>query len=350
MLKGKTVNLTKILPIPLILMVLALAPYFLGVYYLSILRTILLWMALSISWHFFSGLTKYISLGSAAFFGIGIYFTAKYLQFSIEYGYYPVLPLPVIVFLAGLTNFALALAIGLVTLRLKGIYFAILTFGVSEVFRNAFKWWEIKITGTYGTYIPIFDPQAQYYSILITAFAILLLTTFLRRSKFGLALKMVGECEEAAVHVGVNASLFKTLGFAVSAMLMGFMGGSYTTRLPYTNPDNAFDPRYSFLPAIMTLLGGAGTVYGPVTGSITISLLSEYLGVTFTEHFLIILGLILVAIVIFMPNGIIGVIEKLRAMGIAGIIEKLKVTIKKLRAMIKLGGKKERVKVPKTLS
>jgi len=322
MLKSETLNLTKNLPILLLLIVLALAPFFLGDYYLSILRIILLWLALSISWHFFSGLTKYISLGSAAFFGVGLYFTAKYIEF---------LPFPVIVLLAGLITFALALVIGLVTLRLKGIYFAILTLGVSEVFKNAFKWWEIKITGTYGTYIPIFDRQAQYYSILITAFAILLLTTFLRRSKFGLALKMVGECEEAAVHVGVNTSLFKTLGFAVSAMCMGFMGSSFVTRLPYTNPDIAFDPLYSFLPAIMTLLGGPGTVYGPVIGSITVSLLNEYLGVTFTEYFLIILGLILIAIVIFMPNGIIGVIEK-------------------SRGMIKLGGKKELVKVPKTPS
>ena len=319
MLKGKTLNLTRILPIPLIIIVLALAPYFLGDYYLSILRTILMGAALAISWHFFSGLTKYVSLGSAAFFGIGLYITAKYLQFSVDYGYYPILPLPVIVLLAGLINFALALVIGLVTLRLKGIYFAILTLGVSEMFKNAVQWWEIKITGTRGTYIPIFfDSQTVYYSILITAFAILLLTTFLRRSKFGLALKMVGECEEAAVHVGVNTSLFKTLGFAVSAMCMGFMGGCFTTRFTYINTDMAFDSKYSFEPAIMTLLGGAGTVYGPVIGTVTISLLSEYLRVTYSEYFLIILGLILVAIVMFMPNGIMGVVEKLKATKLMG--------------------------------
>jgi len=325
LLKGKTVNLTKILPILLIIIVLAIAPYFLGDYYSSIVRTILLWTALSISWHFFSGLTKYVSLGSAAFFGVGLYFTAKYLQLSIDYGYWPILPLPVIVLLAGLINFALALVIGLVTLRLKGIYFAILTLGVSEVFKNAVQWWEIKITGTRGTYIPIFfDSQTVYYSVLITMLAILLWTTFLRMSKFGLALKMVGESEEAAVHVGVNASLFKTLGFAVSAMCMGFMGGSFTTRFTYINTDIAFDPLYSFLPAIMTLLGGAGTVYGPIIGSITLSLLSEYLRVTFSQYFLIILGLILVAIVLFMPNGIIGVVEKLKATKLMGRKELVK--------------------------
>jgi branched-chain amino acid transport system permease protein len=328
MLKAKTLNVKKILPILVIIIALIIAPYFLGDYYLSILRTVLLWATLAISWHFFSGLTRYVALGSAAFFGIGLYFAAKYLQFSIDYGYYPILPFPVIVLLAGLINFTLAFVIGLVTLRLKGIYFAILTFGVSEVFKNVFQWWEITITGTRGTYIPIFfDSQTVYYSILITAFAIFLLTTFLRMSKFGLALKMVGECEEAAVHVGVNTSLFKTLGFAVSAMCIGLMGSAFITRFTYINTDIAFDAEYSFLPAIMTLLGGAGTVYGPLTGSITLSLLSHYLGVAYAQYFKIILGVILLAIVVFMPNGIIGVVERLKA--------------------TKLLGKKELAKVPK---
>ncbi|MEM2816447.1 MAG: branched-chain amino acid ABC transporter permease [Candidatus Bathyarchaeia archaeon] len=272
-----------------------------------------MWATLAVSWHFFSGLTRYVALGSAAFFGIGLYFTAKYLQFSINYGYYPVLPFPVIVLFAGLINFVLAFVIGLVTLRLKGIYFAILTFGVSEVFKNVFQWWEITITGTRGTYIPIFfDSQTSYYAILVTSAAILLLTTLLRVSKFGLALRMVGECEEAAVHVGVNTSLFKTLGFAISATCIGLMGGAFTTRFTYINTDIAFDADYSFLPAIMTLLGGAGTVYGPLTGSITLSLLSHYLGVAYAQYFKIILGIILLAIVIFMPNGIMGMFERLK--------------------------------------
>lgn len=307
MLKDKG-NL-KLLPIPIVIIALASAPYFLEDYYMSILRNIYLWAALSISWHFFSGLTKYVSLGSAAFFGLGLYLTAKF---------HSIFPLPVMVILAGLINFALALVIGLVTLRLKGIYFAILTFGVSEVLKNAVYWWEIKVTGTLGTYLPTFDTQTQYYYVLITTFAIFLLTFLLRRSKFGLALRMVGECEEAAVHVGVNNSLFKTIGFAVSAMCVGFMGSCFITRYTYIKPDTAFDPQNSFLPAIMTLLGGAGTVYGPLIGSTTISLLREYLQVTSPHFFLIILGVILIAIVLFMPNGIMGLVGKLKAKKLTG--------------------------------
>jgi branched-chain amino acid transport system permease protein len=311
MLRVKGVNLTKTLPIVLILVVLVFAPPFLADYYLSILRDLLLWMALSISWHFFSGSTKYISLGSAAFFGIGMYFAAK----TLGHG----LPLPVIVLLAGLVNLALALVIGLVTLRLRGIYFAILTFSVSMVVTNIIQWYEIKIEGTRGTLIRVFfDSQTCYYTILICTIVVLLLTTLLRRSKFGLALKMIGESEEAAVHVGVNASLYKTVGFAISAMLMGFMGAGFTTRFAYVNTDYAFDPLYSFLPPVMTLLGGIGTVYGPIIGSVTISLLEDILSVTLTYYFMIILGLILIAIVILMPDGIMGMVEKIKTTKVFG--------------------------------
>jgi len=319
MLRFKDVNLTKTLPFVLILVILVFVPPFLPDYFLSIFRDVLMWMALSISWHFFSGSTKYISLGSAAFFGIGLYFTAKYMELSMTYGYYPVLPLPVIVLLAGLVNFALALVVGLVTLRLRGIYFAILTFSVSMVVMNAVQWWEIKVTGTRGTFFPVFDTLTGYYAIFVCTIVTLLLTTLVRRSKFGLALKMIGESEEAAVHVGVNASLYKTLGFAISAMLMGFMGGCFATRVNgYVNTDIAFNSLYSFMPAVMTLLGGAGTVYGPVIGSITMSLLSAYLSVTLTHYFLIILGLILVVIVMLMPDGIMGMVEKIKTTKLFG--------------------------------
>jgi len=308
MLRGKGANLTITLAIVLILAMLAVGPLFLNTYYLSVLEYILLFMALSVSWQFFSGSTKYISLGSATFFGVGLYFAAKYLAFSIG------TPLPVIVLLAGLVNFALALAIGLVTLRLRGIYFVILTFAISQVAMNVISSYEAGITHTFGTYTPIFSTQAVYYTMLICAFAILLFVTLLRRSKFGLGLKMIGQSEEAAAHVGVNTGLYKILGFAVSAMLMGFIGACYATYLPYINSDIAFDFSYSLYPAVMTLLGGVGTILGPIIGSVTITSLSEYLSVTLGSYFLIILGLILIIIVVLMPDGIMGMVGKIKTM------------------------------------
>jgi branched-chain amino acid transport system permease protein len=321
MLVVKGVNLTRIVAIVVLLVILVIIPLRLAAYYLLVLKDVLLWVALAVAWDFFSGYTKYVSLGSAAFFGLGLYVTAWVMDAS------PALPLPVIVLFAGLVNFALALAIGLVTLRLRGIYFAIVTFSVSMVISNFISYWESAVTHTRGTYVPVFSIQGIYYTMLVGTIVVLSLTALLRRSKFGLALKMIGENEEAAVHVGVNASIYKTLGFAISAMLMGFIGACFiTAEFGYVNTDIAFDASYSFYPAVMSLLGGMGTVYGPMIGATFLALLSDLLTVTLTSYFMIALGLILIVVVMFMPNGILGVIEKIRTKGlrgsIMGIVEK----------------------------
>jgi branched-chain amino acid transport system permease protein len=278
-------------------------------------------VALAVSWDFFSGSTKYISLGSAAFFGIGLYTTAGLIE---------VLPLPVLVPLAALVSFGLALAVGLVTLRLRGIYFVILTFAFAIVVQNLIAAWEILVSHTRGTYIDIFfDSILVYWAVFIGLILVLLFTTLFRRSKFGLGLRMIGESEEAAVHVGVNASMHKTLGFAVSAMLMGLMGSLFTIRYSYLNTDVAFDSMWSFMPAVMVLFGGIGTVYGPIIGAIILSLLRSFLGAAFAHYFLIILGIILVAVVILMPNGIMGLPEQIRARSRRRSREKLPGTKKK---------------------
>lgn len=296
----------------LAIIVLALAPFLLHEYYLSVLRMILLWLALSLSWHFFSGLTKYVSLGSAAFFGLGLYVTAKYLEQSMRGNLAP-LPLPLVVLLACVVNFVIALVIGLATLRIRGIYFAILTFGIAVMANMGVQFWEIRITGTRGTYLPLFDAKTVYYSVLLAALVVLLVTTILRRSKFGLALRVIGECEDTAVHVGVDASKYKILGFAISATLISLMGGCFSIRFSYIEPTSAFSSDYSLLPAIMTMLGGTGSAYGPLLGAIVLSLLQEYLRVAFAHHFLIILGVLLILIVLFMPDGILGLLRGQRA-------------------------------------
>lgn len=310
MLRGKGVNLIIAVPIVLILAMLAVTPFFVSIYYLSILIDMFVWLALSISWQLFSGSTNYISLGSAAFFGVGWYVAAEYLSHSFVTHNYPALPLPVIVLLAGLVTFVLALGIGFVTLRLRGIYFVILTFAISQVAMAVISAYESAITKTLGTYTPIYSTQTAYYAMFICAFAILLFVVLVRRSKFGLGLKMIGQSEEAAAHVGVNTGFYKILGFAISAMLMGLVGGCYTITTSYVNASIAFDFSYSLYPAVMVLLGGVGTILGPIIGSVTISSLSDYLSVTLGAYFLLILGLILIIIVVLMPNGIMGMVEK----------------------------------------
>ncbi len=279
----------------LIFILLALAPLFVKTYYLALLTSVMCWIGLAVSWHFFSGTTKYVSLGSAAFFGIGIYITAIFSRS---------LPLPIVLFLAAAINFFFALfGVGLVTLRLKGIYFAIFTFGLAELLNNAILFWEMQVTGTRGRFILPID---VYYPILIITFIILVSILLLKRTKLGLALRMIGECEDAAIHCGVNTTFYKILGFAVSSMFIGLLGATFAPRWGYIDSGIAFNPLYSFMPAIMTLFGGAATFLGPIVGAIVISLLEEYLLTTFKDYFMIILGIIMITVILSLPDGMTG--------------------------------------------
>ncbi|MFX1342689.1 MAG: branched-chain amino acid ABC transporter permease [Promethearchaeota archaeon] len=312
---------------------------------MSILRTLLLWSTLAMSWYFFSGVTKYVSLGSAAFFGISLYLVAILGE---------IFPFPLVILFTGLFCFVIALGIGLVTLRLKGIYFAVFTFGLAELFHNLVQWYEITITGTRGRYLFYLPAHLIYYSVLIVTIIVLVLIIFLARTRLGLALRLIGENEEAAAHLGVNVSLYKTLGFAISSMFMGLVAAAYAPRFLYIDPSIAFNPVYSLRPAIMAMLGGIAFIYGPIVGAFTLTLLNEYLRNIATEYFMILLGVIVIFIVLFMPNGIAGVIEKARALyrqdGITGIFAYLKEGIsgfiKRVKNVFKFGSKRKQIKVP----
>jgi len=320
LIKSNVKNLVKISCIAIMLIVLACAPYFLRSYYLSILQSVLVWVVLSMSWYFFSGLTKYVALGSVAFVGTGMYFTAICLYSIHIRKYYLGLPFPLsfpdIVILAGLICFGLALAIGLVSLRLKGIYFAIATFGIAELVKGIFRWWaDYTRAVPYQLNCPVefLKPGLSYYSVLATTFVALLLTAFLLRSRFGLALRMIGENEEAAAHVGVNTTIYKTLGFAISAFFMGLMGASYMIRFGAVNIDSIFIFDYSFMPPVMVLLGGIGSPYGPIIGATALTLINEYLRMSLMNYpfinYQMVYGAILVVIVLFLPNGILGAVR-----------------------------------------
>ncbi|MFX1509462.1 MAG: branched-chain amino acid ABC transporter permease [Promethearchaeota archaeon] len=345
--KITTTDILKIVPFVIIIVILLIAPLFLGLYHLSMLRRLLLFSALAMSWWFFSGVTRYVSLGSAAFFGISLYIVAIFGD---------ILPFPVVILLAGLFCFVIALGIGLVTLRLKGIYFAVFTFGLAELFHNLVQWYEITITRTRFRFIFYLPAQYIYWSVLIGALAIFGLILLLRRTKLGLALRLIGENEEAAAHMGVNVSLYKTLGFAISSMFMGLIAACYAPRFPFIDPAIAFSAEYSLQPAIMAMLGGVAFLHGPILGAVTVILLNEYLRTIATEIFMILLGIIVIFIVLFMPDGIAGIIEKTRIIikkeGMAGIIERIKdgITgfIERMKNILRLDGKKEQIKGPET--
>jgi branched-chain amino acid transport system permease protein len=284
-------------------------PLYVQPYVVILLTTIIMYIILTLSWSIFSGPTRYISLASAAFFGVGVYVSAILGQ---------VLPLPVVIAVGGLVSFILALFIGLLTLRLRGMYFIIFTFGVSELIRHFLLWWETNFTGTVGRWVVAVDHTTVYYVMLVIFMMALLAAYLIRRSKFGLALQSIGEYEEAAVHIGINVTILKTITFAVSAFFMGAAGAIMATRWTYIDPQIAFNPLFSFMPVLMAIFGGIGQLYGPVLGATIFALLEEVLTTEFPYYYMLLFGIILIAVILFLPGGLVGLIQRWRRGGLEG--------------------------------
>jgi branched-chain amino acid transport system permease protein len=217
------------------------------------------------------------------------------------------LPFVAVLVVAAAIGFVFALFVGLATLRLKGVYFAIATFGLAELLSNAVTYWEMQVTGTRGRFIVPID---VYYYILVITFVILAAVVLLRRTRLGLGLRMIGQSEDAAVHYGVNSTRYKVLGFAVSSMFMALLGAAFAPRWGYVDSGMAFNTLYSFMPAIMTLLGGTATIVGPIVGAVGLSLVQEWLLTTFKDYFLIILGGVMIVVILALPEGITGRLVK----------------------------------------
>jgi branched-chain amino acid transport system permease protein len=289
----------------LILVVLGTLPLY-GSLYMTILFTaILMYIILTVSWVIFSGPSGYLSLASAAFFGIGIYTSAILLPTKGA-----VVPVLVAVFIAAALSFVVAILVGALTLRLRGIYFAIFTFGLVELIKQVLLFFEINVTGTRGRFIMLIDTHTIYF-IMLGIFVVLVLTAYLiRRSKWGLALESIGQNEEAAAHSGVNVTWVKVITFGISAAFMGAAGATIAMRWTYVDPYIAFNALFSFLPVLMAIFGGLGQFYGPLVGAVIFAYLEEVLLTKFPYYYMLIFGFVLVGTMLFMPAGLSGLIQK----------------------------------------
>lgn len=274
-----------------------------GDYLLSYGINLLQYGTLATAWALFSGPTRYISLATTAFFGIGAYTVAVLGE---------VLPWPVILLVALLIGSLVALVVGLSTLRLSGVHFVIFTFGLSELIRQLVTWYEVNVTKSIGRYIFIEISMRQIYWQLLALLALALLTGWLiRRSRLGLALRVIGEDEVVARHLGINTTTVKVLLFVVSAAFMTLVGAVMSPRWTYIDPAIVFNPSLSFQVLIMSLLGGAGQLLGPLAGVIPLTALFEFLSARFPNYFSVLLGVTFLVIVYLVPNG---VIERVRGM------------------------------------
>ncbi len=282
------------------------APWFVSTYQRSLLLAILADVTLAVSWAFFSGPTRYLSLATGAFFGAGAYATA------LVGGGAP-WPLPVLAGAAA--GGGMAVVVGALALRLRGPYFAVFTFGLAELAKHVLIWYETRVTGTVGRLL-LSPPSAWvlYYTVLTLAGLSVGTALALRRSRWGYALVGIGEDEERAETLGINTTRVKIGTFALSAAFMGAAGAAMAPRWTYLDPQ-VFSPLVSFQTVIMALVGGAATVTGPVVGAVFLGLMSELFLLKFRYLYMLALGLTLITVVVAFPSGLASLGARFRREG-----------------------------------
>jgi branched-chain amino acid transport system permease protein len=281
--------------------VLAAVPWIVSDYGLSLMVNVMCYLVLTISWALFSGTTRLVSLATAAFFGVGMYTVAILIKTWPIY----------FTFLGAIgAGAVLALIVGVLTLRISGMFFVIFSFGLSEMIREFMVWWEINQTHTMGRYVYVsFDTPLIYEHLLGLAVIVFLIGWQLRRTRLGLALLVIGEDETVARQVGINVPFAKVAIFILSAIPMTLAGALMAPRFGFINPNFAFNPLVSFVVVIMAFLGGLQRLWGPVLGVILLIILSEQLQTEFPFWYSVILGLVFMVIVYFLPRGVTGLLE-----------------------------------------
>ena len=280
----------------------ALLPLVAEPYALGIGLSLLMWIALAESWAMFSGLSGYISLGHAVFYGVGAYATVLLWQ---------VVPLWLAIPLSGVAAGLLAVCLGWPCLRVRGPYFVILTLGVSEFVKYIVISTEAALGRQGRLLIGTPSLTVLFEAMLVLAVISMIVLYVVRSSKLGAGLLAIREDEVAAEAVGVNATALKLLAFTLSALIPGMVGGLMILRSTYFEPLQAFSPTTSFTIVTIAILGGTDEVPGPVLGAVLLVLMSELLWARAPEVYMIILGVLLVAFVLFLPEGLLGRAQRL---------------------------------------
>jgi branched-chain amino acid transport system permease protein len=276
------------------------APLYVNDYYQSFLLQVFMMIALAQAWNLISGMTGYVSFGHTAFFGVGAYAGALLLLAGF--------PWWLVILKGGGIALLLAIPLGLLTLRLRGPYFAIAMLGLNEVGRIAATLWVDLTHGGDGISLaPDLLPSlhTNYFSMLTLAVTATLIVAYVYRSRFGLELRAIREDEEAAEMVGVNTVANKVTAFVLSALIPGAVGAVYAMYTSYINPQSVFSPALNIQMIVMVLFGGSGTVWGPLIGAGIVMVLRELLWAQFPAAHLALLGVLLLAVVLYLPGGVL---------------------------------------------
>lgn len=279
---------------------LFLIPIFASRFTVFILYLLFLNIVLAQSWNLVGGYTGLISLGHAAFFGIGAY-SAAILMSELQF------PFIIAVLAGGGLAVAFAIIIAFPTFRFRGVYFAIGTLILAEALRIWMINWEFT-GGAQGVQFPISripSLNSFYYMMLTAAIVVTAVVTLILQRKLGLGLRAIRDNEESAQNMGVNIFRTKLFSFTISAFMTGLIGAIHATRLSVIEPYSIFGVNWTINMINIVIIGGMGTIIGPIIGAIFITFLGEALADFYTVH-LMITGVIFILVIRFMPEGIWG--------------------------------------------
>ncbi len=295
--------------------VVAVLPAMLDPFYVRVVQLFFFSAALASAWNILGGYSGYWSFGHTVFIGIGAFTAAHFGSHVGTFGSGPVamlLPLLVVALVCG--GFAALIAYPI--LRLRGIYFAIVMLGVSQVVGelvNNVDWFQGGVGLFLASPVPAgMPPENFYYYVFALLLGVTLLLSFLvRRARFGYALLAIREDEDSAMMLGVATERYKAMAFVLSAVLVGLLGAVYGYSVGYFTTYTVFRLDFSLNMIVFCLIGGIGTLFGPIIGTAVMLFLTQVLLSGFLDIHLLITGLLVVAIILLMPGGILGTVAGL---------------------------------------
>ena len=281
----------------------ALLPLAGDAYWLRLGTTMLMYGVLAMAWNFIGGLAGYPSFASAAFFGLGAYSGAVAQKLGM--------PMGLAWTFAGALCLLFAALLGLALLRLRGHYFAIASLVVAEVLRELVNSATDLTGGGMGLNLPVpsnatVASQSEFFFYAMLALTAITFAAMLwaTHSKLGFGLRCIQQNESAADMLGVNTTQYKVAAFMLSGAFAGAAGAIYASWVHYIEPPDVFDVLYSVKAIVMVLLGGAGSVFGPLFGAAIFLSLEELVWRNYLQVHTGVLGLMIVLLVLFLPKGV----------------------------------------------
>jgi len=277
-------------------------PFFASDYWVTLLVLILIFAVYASGWNLFSGLTGYTNFGLAWFIGVSGYVSSLLIA---DYHWLWLFSWPI----GALFVSIVSIGVGYILLRIKGAYFAISMVALTEGTRELFGTGYLEPITHGGKGVPFVAGirlPVLYWSILLLAFLTLIVCYKITSSKFGLRLMAIREDEQAAETLGIHTTRDKIIAFVLSAFIVGLAGAVHCTYQNYIDPTYAFNIQLTLTPIVMTLFGGVGTVFGPLIGATLFTFIHEILWAELTLLYMAIFGAILMGLILFFPQGLLG--------------------------------------------